>query len=449
MKLNAKIFGKLCLTLSIVLSLAGRVPAQNTPPTLKKIDPAALKEVSQTPFTVSLTGTGFDDHSQLEFDPPKILEMVSGTWKQSNGVSATANLKLLDILTTVSKVNIWVRNSDGTTSGMFPFAIGVASTVCLESLQTGECQLRWEIETTSATASNGQTNNSTALNLLARLDYQWQPPKDQVQKALARMRLDSLLKGADQDTREKALKKLANSPLDHFSGHADFVTGYTQVPAATKVQASQTGSGSSSSGGSTSSVSCPTSTSTSSTTCTAAVPQEAFIAQIGGRFAWATHVNGEGTFAELGIGFRGSFQYLIPTNKVVQSNGLTFIDLSSINPQNAVGFYEATAHFRLAQLNHDVVSPKDGSVHNSSSLLAFEAGYQNNRGLAQLSATNPQMNTRDRYVLRFTASPTISNSNQTQITLGMEYSGGVNGGPHVIQLFFGTTLNPPKLFNNN
>jgi hypothetical protein len=28
----------------------------------------------------------------------------------------------------------------------------------------------------------------------------------------------------------------------------------------------------------------------------------------------------------------------------------------------------------------------------------------------------------------------------------MEYSGGINGGPHVIQLFFGTNLNPAKLF---
>jgi hypothetical protein len=30
--------------------------------------------------------------------------------------------------------------------------------------------------------------------------------------------------------------------------------------------------------------------------------------------------------------------------------------------------------------------------------------------------------------------------------MGIEYSAGINGGPHVVQLFFGTNINPASLF---
>jgi hypothetical protein len=82
-------------------------------------------------------------------------------------------------------------------------------------------------------------------------------------------------------------------------------------------------------------------------------------------------------------------------------------------------------------------------------LLVFEGGYQNNRGLQQLVATSPQTDTRNRYVARFYVNPEIITSNHTQLTMGIEYSGGINGGPHVVQLFFGTNLNPTKLFKRS
>jgi len=165
------------------------------------------------------------------------------------------------------------------------------------------------------------------------------------------------------------------------------------------------------------------------------------------RFAWNTGVNDQNVFAEFGVGARGSFQYLIPSNKIVQSGGLSYIDLNSANSQNAVGFYEATGHFRLAQFGHDKTSASGGpGIQNASDLLVIEGGFQNNRGLQQLMTSNLQTDTRNRYVARFSVHPEIIASSHTQLTMGMEYSAGINGGPHVVQLFFGTNLNPAKLF---
>jgi hypothetical protein len=236
----------------------------------------------------------------------------------------------------------------------------------------------------------------------------------------------------------KARDLLKDSWTDHVSGHVDFKTGYTQAVATSKVQTTGT------------STSCPGGGSTSTGSCTSAIPQDAFIAELAARLGWSTGVNDQKVFGEFGLGARGSFQYLIPTNKVVQSGGLNYIDLSSANPQNAVGFYEGTAHFRLAQPNHNKTRPDgDPKTVNTSDLLVLEGGYQNNRGLQQLMASDPLLNTRNRYVARFYVRPEINSTNHTQLTMGMEYSGGINGGPHVVQLFFGTNINPSKLFGSN
>jgi hypothetical protein len=240
-------------------------------------------------------------------------------------------------------------------------------------------------------------------------------------------------KGMENDNPYKLLKDagLADSMLDHLSGHLDFNTGYTQAVASTTVQP-------------TSGSTCPGGSSTSAGSCTAAIPQQAFIAEAVGKLGWSTGLNGEQTSAEFGIGARGTFQYLIPDDKIVQSGGLTYVDLGSANPQNAVGLYEMTAHFILSQIGHDKPTP-DGVIQNTSNLLECDAGYQNNRGLQQLAATT-QINTRNRYVARFSVNPEIDVKSHTKLTMGMEYSGGMKGGPHVIQLFFGTNVNVPKLF---
>jgi hypothetical protein len=129
----------------------------------------------------------------------------------------------------------------------------------------------------------------------------------------------------------------------------------------------------------------------------------------------------------------------------VENAGTTYVDLSSANPQNAVGFYEATGYFRLAQVGHNR-TVMNSNIQNTTDLLVIEGGYQNNRGLQQLIPTSPDINTRSRYVARLFINPEVSSKTHSQVTLGVEYSGGINGGPHVVQLFFGTTLNPAKLF---
>ena len=411
-----------------LLQLASAIPPA-TPPTLTKIDPAVRTDLTKNTVTVTFTGTGFTDNTSVQWAPVGAIKSVTN-WVQTSGVSATAMLTLADVDPPIPSVNIWVQNPDGTTSGMLPFQTGVASVVCLETLQSGECSLRWEVDATSATGSSSQSNNSTTPNILVKLDYQWHSPKDQNQKALLQKLRQ--VRGLPAD------HKLDPSKLDHLAVHADFKTGYTQVVTATKVQPT------SASGTAGTSPTCPAGSAISGSMCTTAIPQQAFIAEAAAKVGWAVGVDGQGTFAEFGVGGRGSFQYLIPTNKIVQSSGTTFTDLSAFNPQSAVGFYEATGHFKLSQIGHDRTT-RSGGTQNTSNLLVFEAGYQNNRGLQQLAA-NPMTNTRNRYVARFYVNPEIIKSNHTQLTMGMEYSGGIDGGPHVVQLFFGTNLNPAKLF---
>ncbi|HKV77599.1 MAG TPA: hypothetical protein VJP02_05650 [Candidatus Sulfotelmatobacter sp.] len=381
-------------------------------PSLTKVTPSGRTDLTSNSVLVTLTGAGFTDDATIAFDPAGV--MTASGWNQTGGVSATVTFTLANPKTSVPTVDVWVQTANGP-SAKVPFSTGVLTNICLESLQTGGCQLRWEIEATGVTGNSNQSNNSTASNILVTLDYQWHSPKNRIQKELLRNA------GASSPT---------DSWTDHLSVHANVKSGYTQVVAANNVQVAPNTSGG---------------TSGCSTTCTIAVPQQAFVAEVGGRLGWTTGVNGQGTFGEFGLGAHGSFEYLIPKNQIVQSGGLTYIDLSSANSNNAVGFYEATGHFRLAQLGHDKTLPNAATV-NSSSLLIFEGGYQNNRGLQGLVASSPQTSTRGRYVGRFYLNPEISSTNHTKITVGMEYSGGINGGPHVVQMFFGTNLNPAKLF---
>jgi len=159
----------------------------------------------------------------------------------------------------------------------------------------------------------------------------------------------------------------------------------------------------------------------------------------------------------MGLRVRGQFQDLLPANKVVQNGGISYVDLSAFNTRNIVGFYEAVARFKVSQFNHDrtpIAKLKDGSsdkakpsYSNSSSLLMVEAGYQYNTGLQQL-AQNQQTNTKQRFVGRVYLTPEIPNTNHTRPLIGFEYSSGLNGGPKVVQIFFGMNVNALKLFTN-
>ncbi len=194
---------------------------------------------------------------------------------------------------------------------------------------------------------------------------------------------------------------------DRFVSHLIFKTGYTQVPIASKIQPTE-------------SALLPA--------ITAAVPQQAFEVEAGGTFGWTI-----GPSVEFGGGVRGAFQDIIQSNQIVERGGASYVDLSSANLTNAAGLYEATAHFKLSSIGH--------AGGNVSNLLVMEAGYQNNSGLGPLA--------RNRLVGRFYAYPEISSTNHTKILVGLEYSAGIHGGPKIIQVFLGTSLNPVKLFHPN
>jgi hypothetical protein len=247
--------------------------------------------------------------------------------------------------------------------------------VCLESLQSTGCALRWEVDASTVTGSSSQTNTRTTPNVLFKLDYRWATNKEPI------------------------------------VSHLIFKTGYTQVPVATKIQP-------------TASALLPVST--------AAIPQQAVVVEAGGTFGWTLGRNGRGgSVVEIGGGGRGSFQDIVQSNQIVERGGVSYVDLSYSNLTNAVGLYEATGHFKLSSIGH--------AGGNVSDLLVIEAGYQNNSGLQQL--------TRNRLVGRFYAYPEISSTNHTKILVGMEYSAGIDGGPKIIQVFFGTNLNPVKLLH--
>jgi len=302
-------------------------------------------------------------------------------------------------------------------------------TECLEALQSGECQFRVTINTSAAVGNNSQTNTSTTPNILVTLDYQWHSPQDSkgAKNAQAAVRTAQNLSAAAPADIDKA-PWLAI----HFRGR----TGYTQTFAASSVQPTPTNGNAA--------PSCPNnSKSPTSGNCTLAVSKPSFIAELGGKVGAATRVDNAGFYAEFGASGRGSFQYLIPTNQIVQNNGSSFIDLNSINTHNTVGFYEITGYAQVAQHDRLVTNWK---AQNTSPLLIIEGGYQNNRALQQLLPATPGINTRSRYMGRFTFNWEVSHATHSQISLGMEYSGGIHGGPPVLQLFLGGNLNPAKLF---
>jgi hypothetical protein len=66
-------------------------------------------------------------------------------------------------------------------SNKIGFNTGVSTSVCLDAVRT-TCDLRWEIDATTATGSSNQSSKSTAPNIIVKLDYQWHAPGDQNEK---------------------------------------------------------------------------------------------------------------------------------------------------------------------------------------------------------------------------------------------------------------------------
>jgi hypothetical protein len=413
------------------------------------IDPPGRTDLSQKSVPVTLTATG--------------VTYASGsrpTFKDSAGYDTTmitaTNIKLSSDFKTLAATFVIDGNAWGTVkvtvvdakgnpeTSPFDFDTGV---VCLEALESTGCALRWEVDATGVTGSSNQTSKTTAPNILFKLDFQLAKNKD-----TALMKSRKTGKPLTPDA-----KRGPHSFADRLTTHLIFKTGYTQMTSATKLQPTSNNSVTTTSGNATASSGSCTGTSNSSTSsntstpssCTAATPQQAFVAEAGGTLGWTFFRDGQGTFSEIGLGARGSFQDLVQSNQVVQSGGVSYVDLSSANPRNTIGLYEAVGRFRLSALGHDAPANHSGVYkHNPSDLLVIEAGYQNNSGLQQLAA-NPQTSTRNRFVGRFYAYPELPGPTHTKILVGMEYSGGINGGPKVVQIFFGTNVNPAKLFQSS
>ena len=348
---------------------------------------------------------------------------------------------------------------------------------CLEETGDG-CTLRWELFATSATGSSSQTSNSTQPNILFNLNWQLVSPKvssaDATQQAIASSQRSQ---AAAERVRQMIAARSGRASAPSTKGSITtlrwtFTTGFTQVPSAAKLQvvststpanaATSSTTGTSSTTSNTSGACSPSTSGSSSapSTCTAATQQEAFIAKSGFNFGWTLGQHGKGdtksvlqgsAFSEIGFAGRGAVEIPVQSNQVVQSNGNTYVNLTSLNQSlNVFEFAEGVARFRIA--THDAPAGKKSNTSapityaNAADFFVAEAGYQYNTGLGQLAA-NPSTNTRPRFVGRFYVTPEISSTNHTKLLIGMEYSSGVNGGGKVVQLFFGTNLNLAKLFN--
>ncbi len=515
----------------VALLLLGASAVQAQQPAAQTSTPAPkLTGITSKPgptlgaFDVTVSGSGLTGATFI-FTPAKfIIASISSSVKPTD-TSITATFTLSGHATGIVKVQV---KTPGGTSNSEDFDTGI---VCLDSIHTtGGCQLRWEVETTTATGSSTSTANKTAPNILAKLDYQWHTPKSQPKDVRkARENLEKVLQGnieamqqalsidakaldaqdskdlkdlqaapndttklnavmakaeplAQKNVNDKVAHAKKTSTSDHISVHVYAEAGYTQVPTSTKLQSTNTSGGTNStttssggtnseaiksaatsSGGTTSGTTsstplCSSASSTSgssstttntgtSSTCNAATQQQAFVVNAGATAGYVMGRKGQGgIFTEIGVAGKGSFQYLIPANQVVNNGNLDYIQLTSFNPRDVVGTAEATGHFNVSQWGHNQQASSNFSYHNVTSLLKFEAGYQYNTGLQQL-ATSATTNTRNRFVGRFSISPQLNNSNHTTVTLGVEYSAGISGGAHVVQFFIGGNLNPTKLLN--
>ena len=426
-------------------------------PVLKSLSTPTRTDLSTSLVSETLTGENFTDTMTMVFDPAGMITISSFVCKDP--MTADVTFKLTG--KAAGTVNVSVKTAGGTSSAIM-FDTGVE---CLEALPSQGCVLRWEVTTTSATGSSNQTNKSTMPNIVTNLDYVYSPDP-----RLAKQSPDCMKdpdKKADVPAKPQPGQpacKVAATGKARFVMHLDIGVGFTQAITASNVQPTTTNAPSTTSGTTTSSSiakttsaspsgsssSCPTSSSATSAatqSCTLATPQEAFVAKGGASFGLSLFRNGVGVFSELGLAAHGVFEDLVSSNQIVQNGNATYIALGANNPRNAVGIYEATAYYKLSQWGHDAPAKSTGKFGNVSNLVVLEAGYQNNSGLQQLITTSPQTNTRNRFVGRLYLTPEVNASTHTTVTIGFEYSGGIDGGPKIIQLFFGGNLNPMKLFS--
>jgi hypothetical protein len=423
-----------------MVALASGLPGYAADPALTSISPSARTNLADVDVTVILHGTTLNTPGlTVAFNVPG-MDPVPVSNASQDGTTAAATFMIDSSVT--GSFTVTLMKSDGTAlPSVQTFDSGVVANVCVEAIGSN-CILRWELDTTAVTATNSQSGSGTTPSFLTVLDYQFRSPKEPA--ALTQAKRSRNARSILENLSDK--QKFA----DRLVGHLIAKAGYTQVSTANSVQSANSGNGSGSTNLSGSQISCPATNGSGSTTpqnCTAVTPQQAFVIDLAVNGGITFSRNGSGIFSVLGFQGRGQFQDLISANQVLQSGNLSYVDLTANNPRSYVGLYEGTASFHISSWNHDKAALPNGSYGNASDLLMVEFGYQYNSGLQQLVSTNLRQDTRPRYVGRFYLYPEIPNGKtHTKGVVGVEFSGGINGGPKVVQVLWGLNLSPAKLF---
>jgi hypothetical protein len=435
---------RLRIALALALCFA---PALFAQPKISSIVPPAGGVDLTNPIThVTINGAGFfatgaatpAPDLALAFDPSTAVASYHIDSVTSDGIMNAT----LAMASTAQGIISVTPTANQKTGAAFMWDTGIAVNACLETIQATGCQLRWEVDASGVSGSSSQTNTNNSGNFLVTLDYQVAKNKDSKTK-------NSLNgKPSTPDTPHGA-----RSFADRLGVHLIFKTGYTQVSTSNTIAPATTSSPGSTPPATSSTPACSgvsgsASGSSTPVTCVAATPQNAFIADAKITTDWTLGQNGQTAYSAVGLAARGSLESLVQSNQIIQSGGLPYADLTSVNPKNLVGIYEGVFRYRLSQPSHDrAPNSTTAAYENVSDLLVIEAGAQYDSGLTQL-APNPQTNTRNRIVGRFYAYPELPNANHTKILVGLEVSAGINGGPKVVQIFWGANLNPTKLFSH-
>lgn len=156
----------------------------------------------------------------------------------------------------------------------------------------------------------------------------------------------------------------------------------------------------------------------------------------------------EGTMAELGVIARAGYDAFVDPDKVTEKDGLTYINLGSLNGQQAFSSAQIGVRFRLTQVEQDPNTTKtiptgtEGSerklVHpvNLEDLVVAELLYGSNSAF-QIGSTSPKKR-EGLLTFRFFASPEIPNSGGLKGLVGMEVTRDtIGGGSRDIRIFYG------------
>ena len=146
-----------------------------------------------------------------------------------------------------------------------------------------------------------------------------------------------------------------------------------------------------------------------------------------------------GAYVELGGFVRAGFDAFISEDRLVEEKVgdkiLTFVNLG--RPNGEQGFFQVESGFSfiVKQFN-----PANSLDRNYADLLVVEALLQKNEALENLTA-NSSNDTRNRWAVRFMATPEIPNSRKTKFLIGLEVSRALsNAGPQDIRVFYGANF---------